>query len=314
MKEVAVYLFTGFLEAGKTKFINETMADHGFNNPEKKYLLISCEEGVEEYEPDIMGENVSYASFDDAERITVDRLSAMQKRADADIVVVEYNGMWMLDKFYNSLPENWMVYQEICIVDSKSIVSYNANMRQLTVDKFTSAEMVVFNRVSENTDKEALHKLVRGVSRKANICFENIEGEIEFDTIQDPLPFDINASVIEIKDEDFAIFYRDMSEEFEKYSGKIVRFKGIAALDPSLPKTHFAIGRHIMTCCEADIAYRGVVAKGMGNINVRTRDWLILEGRLIEEYSPLYQSRGPVLEVRKIQKAEKPTQEVATFY
>ena len=76
MKEVVVYLFTGFLEAGKTKFINETMADPGFNNPEKKYLIISCEEGENEYEPDIIGENVSLASFDDCERITPDRLSA----------------------------------------------------------------------------------------------------------------------------------------------------------------------------------------------------------------------------------------------
>ena len=114
--------------------------------------------------------------------------------------------------------------------------------------------------------------------------------------------------------QDFAIFYRDMSEDFAKYSGKTVRFKGIVALDSSLPSGHFAIGRHIMTCCEADIAYRGVVAKGMGSLKLKTRDWVTVEGVLNEEYSKLYKAKGPVLTVKKISKSEKPQQEVATFY
>lgn len=311
--ETAVYLFTGFLEAGKTKFITETMSDENFNDGKRKYLIITCEEGEEEYYPEALGDNVSIASFDSQDRLTPDRLSAMQKRAGADIVVVEYNGMWTLDSFYNALPDNWMVYQEIFIADSKTILSYNANMRQLVVDKLTSCEMVVFNRTDSNTDKTALHKMVRGVSRKANICYEDMAGEIDFDTIEDPLPYDINSPVIEIKDDDFAIFYRDMTEEFDKYKGKTVRFKGIVALDKSLPVQNFAVGRHIMTCCEADIAYRGVVAKGMGGLDLKTRDWVILEGKLKEEYSKLYRGEGPVLEVQKIERAEKPLQEVATF-
>jgi hypothetical protein len=312
--EIAVYLFTGFLEAGKTRFINETIRDPNFNDGKRKYLIIRCEDGDEEFDPSELPENISLASFDDVQKLTPDRLSAMQKRAGAEIVVVEYNGMWSLEDFYNALPENWMVYQEIFIADSTTILSYNANMRQLVVDKLTSCEMAVFNRTTEATDKMALHKLVRGVSRKSNICYEDVSGEIEFDQIEDPLPYDINSPVIEIKDEDFAIFYRDMTEDFGKYNGKTLRFKGIVALDESLPNTHFAVGRHIMTCCEADIAYRGVVAKGMGSLKLKTRDWVVLEGKISEEYSKLYRSKGPVLEVKKIQRAEKPIQEVATFY
>ncbi len=312
--ETAVYLFTGFLEAGKTSFITETMKDPNFNDGNRKYLIITCEEGEVEYYPDDFGSNVSFASFDDEQSITVDRLSAMQKRAGADIVVVEYNGMWTLDRFYNSLPDSWMVYQEIFVCDSTTALVYNANMRQLMVDKLTSCEMVVFNRTTPETDKMALHKLVRGISRKANICYEDTKGEIEFDQFEDPLPYDLEADVVEIKDEDFAIFYRDMTEDFAKYNGKKLRFKGIVALDSSLPKGSFAIGRHIMTCCADDIAYRGVVAKGMGGLKLDTRDWVTVEGKLTEEFSKLYRGVGPVLTVAKIERAEKPAQEVATFY
>ena len=311
--EVPVYLFTGFLEAGKTRFIIETMKDPNFNDGKKNYLVISCEEGEEEYSASDFSPNVSFAAFSEEQQITPDRLNALCKRNHADIVIVEYNGMWSIENFYNALPENWMVYQEILIVDSTTVNVYNANMRQLMVDKLTSCEMVVFNRVKPEYDKMTMHKIVRGISKRANICYEDMQGEIEFDTIEDPLPYDIEASVINIEDVDFAIFYRDMTEEFDKYAGKTVRFKGIVALDPSLPKSHYAIGRHIMTCCEADIAYRGVVAKGMGNMNLQTRDWVIVEGKLSEEYSKLYQGRGPVLTVSKIEKAEKPIQEVESL-
>lgn len=312
--ETVVYLFTGFLEAGKTKFIDETMKDPSFNDGKRRYLILQCEEGEEEFDPTDFGENVCFATFDEESKLTVDRLSALQKRNKADVIVIEYNGMWALDSLYNALPDSWMVYQEIAIIDSTTAISYNANMRQKMVDKLTSAEMVVFNRVTPDTDKMALHKIVRGISRRANICYEDIDGEIEFDRIEDPLPYDLGADVIEINDDDFAIFYRDMTEEFAKYNGKTVRFKGITALDSSLPNGHFAVGRHIMTCCADDIAYRGVVAKGMGNLKIATRDWVVIEGTLNEEYSKLYKGNGPVLTVQKIEKATKPTQEVATFY
>lgn len=314
MREVPLYLFTGFLEAGKTSFIVETMKDENFNDRKRKYLIITCEEGEVEYYPEELGDNVSFASFDEEQKITPDRLSAMQKRAGADIVVVEYNGMWKLDSLYNNLPDNFMVYQEVFLCDSTTALMYNANMRTQMVDKLTSCEMVVFNRTTEATDKMALHKIVRGISRKANICYEDVNGEIEFDQFEDPLPYDVNADVIDIDDRDFAIFYRDMTEDFGKYNGKTVCFKGIVAVDSALPQGHFAIGRHIMTCCADDIAYRGVVAKGMAGMKLQTRDWVIVTGKLSEEFSKLYGGRGPVLTVTKLCRAEKPEEEVATFY
>ena len=312
--ETAVYLFTGFLEAGKTKFIKETLEDPNFNNPERRYLVILCEEGEEELLAEDLSDNVSLVVFDSEDKLTPDRLDAQRKRAKADVVVVEYNGMWTIDKFYNALPDGWMVYQEIFIADSTTILSYNANMRQLVVDKLTSCEMVVFNRMSGLSEDMPLHKLVRGVSRKANICYEDTTGEIRFDEIEDPLPFDVNAPIIEIKDEDFAIFYRDMTEDFTKYNGKTIRFLGICATDSELPKGQYAIGRHIMTCCQDDIAYRGVVAKGTCGLNIKTRDWLLVEGKINEEFSKLYGGKGPVLTVTSAKKAERPEPEVATFY
>ena len=44
MQEMPVYLFTGFLEAGKTSFIKETLADKRFHSGQRTLLLL-CEAG-----------------------------------------------------------------------------------------------------------------------------------------------------------------------------------------------------------------------------------------------------------------------------
>ena len=126
--------------------------------------------------------------------------------------------------------------------DAKTFFTYNQNMRSLMVDKLMSCEMIVLNRTPDNIDKEEVHKIVRGISRRATITYDYPDGHVEYDDIEDPLPFDINAPVIEIADEDYAVWYRDMSEETEKYDGKVVKFKGIVARDLKLGKDALIIG------------------------------------------------------------------------
>ncbi len=49
MTQIPVYAFTGFLDSGKTKFIQETLEDPRFNAGERTLLLV-FEEGEEEYD------------------------------------------------------------------------------------------------------------------------------------------------------------------------------------------------------------------------------------------------------------------------
>ncbi len=313
-KEIPVYLFTGFLEAGKTRLIQETMEDERFNAGESTLILL-CEEGEEELDVSSFPyKNVVIKTLESEKELTPTNLEKMANDAKAVRVMVEYNGMWMLDLLYNALPEGWLVYQEFMLADASTFLSYNANMRQLTVDKLQSCEVIVFNRYNEKISKEELHKIVRGSSRKAAIGFEYEDGSFEQDTIEDPLPYDLDAEVVEINDTDYAIFYRDLSEEMDKYIGKTLCFKGIVARDKSLPDTQFVVGRHVMTCCEADIAYRGLAVKAKERVPLETRDWITVTGKLVLEYNKIYRGKGPVLEMISCDYAKKPEQEVATFF
>ena len=309
-----VFLFTGFLDAGKTTFIQSMLEDPQFNEGQRTLLLL-CEEGEEELIPERFSiNNITIQPIGSVADLTPDKLSLWQRKAAATRAIIEYNGMWQMNDLFDRLPENWGIAQETMLIEASTIAAYNANMRQLVVDKLTTAELVVFNRVAPGDEKTDLHKLVRGVSRSAQIVYDLTDGTSEEDDIEDPLPFDLNAPVVEIQDQDYALFYRDLVEETEKYNGKTVRFKALVGNNRRIPNDTFLGGRHIMTCCEADIRYCPLVCKYPMAKSVPHQSWAIVEGTISIKFSNLYGKKGPILTVKKITPAEKPDQPVATFY
>lgn len=312
--ELPIYLFTGFLEGGKTSMIQSSLEDKNFNSGEKTLLLV-CEEGVEEFDPDrFWGKNVYFEQLDNEKQLNEDKLTALAKKHPYDRMVVELNGMWQIRQFYEAMPEGAYINEQVFVADAGTFENYNANMRSLVVDKLSGAQMVVFNRCTEATDTMRLHKIVRGTTRQAQIYYEYTDGHVMPDEIEDPLPFDVNAPVITIEDKDYALWYRDLNEKLKDYEGKTVRFKGVAAVDARMPKDTFVIGRHVMNCCAADIQYFGLVAVGEGLPKVENYAWFTVEAKIMTERHKLYRGRGPVLHVTSITPAIAPEEKVATFY
>ena len=312
--KLPVYLFTGFLEGGKTSIIQESLCDQNFNSGEKTLVLL-CEEGIEELDPSAFwGQNVRIHVVEEESWLTTENLESLVKNTKTDRVVIEYNGMWLLQTLYDAMPANWAIYQNMMFADANTFIRYNGNMRQLTVDKLRDAEMIVLNRTPENMDKDEVHKIVRGVSRRIAIVYDYPDRHVEYDEIEDPLPFDIEADVIEIEDEDYALWYRDLSEEMEKYHEKSVKFKGMIATDPRLPKNAVVIGRHVMTCCVDDIQYSGMICVFKNAPGLKLKDWITVKGKIKIEGHKMYRQKGPVLYVEATEFAVPPKQEVATFY
>ena len=243
--DIPVYLVAGFLDSGKTSFINGILED-GFAR-EDRTLLICCEEGDEEYEKKAL-DNVTVVTVDGEEELTLAFCKELEKKHHPKQVLIEYNGMWQLKTLYDNMPEKWAVYQEFMFADATTFLTYNANMRGLVVDKLSGCELVVFNRFTKDMDKMAFHKIVRGISRRPDIAYEYTNGDVEYDEIEDPLPFDINAPVVKIEDGDYALWYRDLSEDPKKYDGKVVEYKGLAAVNPRMKPGMFFFGRQLMTC------------------------------------------------------------------
>ncbi len=314
MKEIPVYLITGYLDSGKTTFVQETLADAGFCE-DSNILVISFEEGDIELSPtEFASDNVYKVEIDPDSEYSSLTFAGFEKEYSPEKVIIEFNGMHLLEELYSALPRNWVIAQQVLFFDSVTFNAYNTNMRNLTVDKLRDPDLIVFNRLNDETDFNFFHKVVRATNRQAMILYEKETGEIMRDEIEDSLPYDINAPVIEIDDRDFAIFYRDLADAPENYENKTVRFKAVIAKNEELSAGEMLIGRHVMTCCVDDIKYCPMICKWKKAYDFKTYDWAVVEGVIKTERHELYNGRGPVMNADSVTHTGKPDEPVASFY
>ena len=314
MNQIPVYVFTGFLDSGKTKFIQETLEDERFNAGERTLLLV-FEEGEEEYDLSTYPHKNIFLEVLDQTTVTTKTLASLAKKHRAERVVAELNGMQQVGDLYMRFPEDWVVAQEVMFADATTFMAYNANMRNLMMDKMVGAQLIAFNRLEKGQDIMPFHKIARAANRRVDIIYDYTDGTSEPDMIEDPLPFDINAPVIEVKDEDFALWYRDMTEEPQKYDGKTVRFKGQVAMLRREKDNMFAPGRFVMTCCEDDIQFCGIPCRYAGAKTLESRSWVMVTAKISAEKHKLYKGDlGPVLTAITVEKnAEEANPDVCTF-
>ena len=314
MQQIPVYVFTGFLDSGKTKFIQETLEDPRFNAGERTLLLV-FEEGEEEYDFSTYPHRNVYQEVLDQQTVTTKELQALAKKYKAQRVVAELNGMQQVGDLYMRFPESWAVAQEVMFADSTTFQAYNANMRNLVMDKLVGAQMVVFNRMTPGQDVMPLHKLARAANRRIDILYDYTDGTTQMDDIEDPLPFDIHAPVIQILDQDYALWYRDVTEEPQKYDGKTVCFKGQVAMLRRTKEGMFAPGRFVMTCCVEDIQFCGIPCRYADAASLEPRSWVMVSAKISAEKHPLYKGDvGPVLTAIRVDRNAEPADpDVATF-
>ncbi|MBQ9331053.1 MAG: hypothetical protein IJ221_08785 [Oscillibacter sp.] len=310
MADIPVYLVTGFLDAGKTNFINGILVD-GFARQEKT-LLICCEEGEEDYLPNAL-DNVTVVTVEDQAALTCSQLKAWEKQYRPRQVLIEYNGMWQLEPLYRDvLPANWVLYQIMTFVEASTFDLYAKNMGQLMMEKITNADLLVFNRCTEELRAALRRRNLRMVNRRAEIWLENEDGSSENYLTGDECPFDLDQDVIDIPDDDFGVWYVDVMDHPERYAGKTVHMKLLMCHSKKFPGTHCP-GRFAMVCCANDVQFLGLVAKGIDLNQYRNRDWVEVSARMAVEKHPAYQGKGPVMHVFAIGPCEKPAEEVVTF-
>ncbi|MBE6910377.1 MAG: hypothetical protein E7474_12540 [Ruminococcaceae bacterium] len=306
--DIPVYVVAGFLDGGKTDFINGILQD-GFAQKDRT-LLICCEEGDEEYDKNAL-KNVEVVTLDDEEQFTKDELRALEKKHRPRQVLIEYNGMWPFERL-NELPANWILYQIMTFIHAPSFEVMSRNMGQLMMEKIMNADMLVFNRATPEVAAALRKRNLRMVNRRADMYIEYEDGNSENYLTGDECPFDMTQDPVEIPDEDFGVWYVDAMDHPEHYDGKRLRMKAIMCHSKKYPGTYVP-GRFAMVCCANDTQFLGVVARGDALGKYKNRDWIEITATCKKEFFEAYQGDGPVLYVESVTPCDAPKEEVVTF-
>lgn len=307
--ELPVYLVAGFLDSGKTTFLNGILED-GFAHDDKT-LLICCEEGEVEYSQQALF-NVTVIKVEEFEDISPEFLTAMEHKHQPKQIVIECNGMWSLPDLCNKrLPKNWLVYQVMVFVEAETFELYSRNMGQLMMEKVMNADLLVFNRCTDELKAQLRSRNLRMVNRRATIYLEDETEEAEDYVNDETPPFDMSGDVVTIPDEEFGIFYVDVMDFPSRYAGKTIDMSLVMCHSKTFPGS-YAPGRFAMTCCADDIEFLGFIAQG-DLAQYEDYQWLRVTATVSTIEHDAYQGEGPLFTILAATPGEKPEDDVVTF-
>mgnify|MGYP003013946175 CR=1 FL=1 len=301
MMEIPIFIVGGFLDSGKTSFILDAIEKDGFDK-KGRTLVILCEEGEVEISADVANKhNTKVVVVEKQEDLTADYFSKLAKEYVPDRVILELNCMWNLNELF--IPDEYLLSQTISFIDFTTFNVYYNNMRQKFIDLLKLSDMVIFNRCNDLDALASYQTNLKFVNGSAQYMVLGEDG-IARKAFEDPLPYDINAEVIEIADEDFGRWYIDTFENPKRYRGKKVAFNGMVVTSRKLDKGTFIVGRNAMTCCAADVQLYGHLCKGDLGKKLKNKNWIRIVARIEFEYSDEYQEEEGVLYPESIEVIE----------
>lgn len=287
-----VFIINGFLDSGKSTFIVDTLKNDGFYKQGNTLLLV-CEEGEIEYDPNELEKYRTHTEyFSSPAEFSIDKLYQLTENYHPDRIVIEMNSMWEINDI--KYPATFKIRQIVSFIDYTTFPIYYNNMRQKFVDNLRFSDLIVFNRCD---DMEALAKYqtsLKMINNTAQWIAMDSDNKVQ-EAFEEPLPYDINAEVIELKDEDYARWYIDTFEHKERYEGKVIEFNGIVLRSKKLPKDSFVVGRYAMTCCAKDMQLYGHLCNSTMNAKLKSKNWIHLKAKITYEYSKEYEEEEVIL-------------------
>ncbi|MBE6128871.1 MAG: hypothetical protein E7185_06310 [Erysipelotrichaceae bacterium] len=276
-----VYLFTGFLDSGKTTLIKDTLNDPSFMEGVSRTLIICCEQGETEFDkPFLESHNAFIEYIDDPEKLTAEKMIELDTVYHPAQIFIEWNGTWPVSEtLLAKMPEFLPLVQILTTVDATTFEIYITAMRQMLFEQLRWSDTVIVNRCTEDTNGMSLRGNIKAINRRAQIYYEGAFGE-QVKLKSGILPFDINAPVLDIKDDDYGLWYMDAVEDPDKYDGKEIILRGMYAEDiPNLKQT-FILGRRAMVCCAQDTSLCGLTVTGVKIWELKKGEWVEVQGTL----------------------------------
>ena len=305
-----VYVINGFLESGKTEFITYTLAQPYFQ-VRGKTLLLLCEEGEIEYDEMLLKQSRTILEVIEEEAdFNAAHLIELEKKHKPERIIIEYNGMWNYKNM--KLPWHWTIEQQVTTIDASTFPMYFTNMRSLLAEMIRKSELIIFNRCDNVEDLSSYKRNVKAINPKAELVFEDANGEVN-EIMEDDLPYDLSAPIIELDNEGYGICYLDSLDHIGRYEGKTIHFTAMVLVPKNFPQGYFVPGRMAMTCCADDMAFLGFACEYDKTDTLTDKQWVKVTARVAKEYFADYNGEGPVLHAVSVEQTRKPKEEIISF-
>ncbi len=305
---VNIFFVNGFLEAGKTSFIQD-LIDETYFKIKGLTLIVACEEGDEEYDDYLLEKSGCIVRYIEEEEDFLSKIKEYEEDLKPERIIVEFNGMWNRKDLV--MPWDPADITEIAIIDARTFELYAANMKSLLSEQVRNAYMAVLKRCDGFEEKlPYFRRNLKAVNTGLNIVFKDNDGEDINIRFEDDLPYDLSADVVDVDHDAFSVFYLDSLENLDRYLGKTIRFTAKVIKPKGKTRESFLAGRYAMTCCENDLSLFGIICDYDDTDNLKADTWVSVTGVVDKEFMDKYNVEFPICKVKELSPAQKPSREI----
>ncbi len=304
-----IYIFEGFLDAGKTSAIIESMYDPYFNDGSKT-LLIVFEDGEITYNDKFKKYTNSEILFENLIDFNLNRMQEIEDNYEFNRIIIEFNGMDNIVEFINKgFIKAWELAEVMCFINTKTFNLFFTNMQQLVYNQIKVADVVIFNRYTDE-NKRYFRNNLKAINPNVQIVYENMDREIIPEKLDDL--FDLSSDQIKINDLDYGLWYMDALDNPNKYENKKITINVKLLQDiKEYPKAAI-FGRQAMVCCADDLAPIGITCINIDKKQLQENQYYNISG-IIHLLNDEQGNKTCVLYVDEFKKGETPNEEFVMF-
>ena len=304
-----VYVFSGFLDSGKTTAIKNTLYNPRFTEGEAT-LIICFEQGDVEYDEKFLKTTNSQVVYmDSINDLTIDKQKEIDKFYKVDRIVIELNGMEDDNVLYDTgFIKEWELAQTLTTMDASKFNMYLTNMRQFLYNHVVNAEVVILNR-SDDSDKRYLRNNLKSINQYVELIYEDKDGNVS-NKIEDEL-FDTSKD-LDISDVDYGLWFMDAVDNPMKYDKKNITIKAKYAGEIDEYDNVLIMGRKAMVCCANDITDIALPCINLHKKDIDTSKYYTISGvaHCIENEEGM---KMCAIDVKDFKQADAPKDELVTF-
>ena len=304
-----VYVFSGFLDSGKTRSIKTSLYDERFNQGEST-LIICFEQGDEEYDNKFLkSTNSEVVYLDSINDLTIEKQKELNKQYDTDRIFIELNGMEDDNLLYNNgFCKEWELAQTLVTIDASKFTLFMNNMRQFMFNHVVNAECAILNR-ADGVDKKYLRSNLKSINQRLELIFEDLDGNIST-IVQDDL-FDTSKDLF-IEDIDYGLWYMDAVDNADKYDNVNITLKIKKCKDDEINPGVVVMGRQAMVCCANDIQDIALSVVNADKYKLEDNKYYYVKG-IIHSLRDEENYKVCVLYADDIKEAEPPLEDLVNF-
>ena len=276
MDKIKCYIVSGFIDAGKTTYIQENIF-RDFFHKRGSTLILSFEDGEVSYDEERLAAFRTYKEqYTGGETIPAFCLSRLEKHKP-DRVFIEANAM--TDGLISELSKLFLICDRTVLFDGETFPVYFQNMRQLVQNMVTDANMVIFQKCASKEPLSPFATDLRLMNDRCTYLWESPLGYSE-QAFGLSLPYSLDTDSLSISEKDFPIWFLDVKRTPSHYFGKTVKCTLNIRLRNDLLPGHFIAGKLLMPCCPADMQFCGVECINETGLTLKDNDTaqLVLKG------------------------------------